>query len=208
MERRSALQLIAGGVIGSQLEAAQQHLATVAGSPGDYKLQFFTREQNNTIDELAEMIVPADERSAGAHEAKVSLFIDLMVASSSEEVKNEWLAGIRTVEREAEMRYHATFAKCTAQQREELLAAMAAHQTDPSTDLERFFVSLKTATVDGYYTSRIGIHQELRYKATPSSRSFPAARIKTMNLIGCQSKSTPRRLVPCGGAAEEIGLAG
>jgi len=46
MERRSALQLIAGGVIGSQLEAAQQHLATVAGSPGDYKLQF------DLVDEL------------------------------------------------------------------------------------------------------------------------------------------------------------
>ena len=117
MERRSALQLIAGGVIAGQLEAAQQHhLVTVAGGPGDYKLQFFTPEQNKTIDTLANLIIPADEQSAGAHDAKVSLFIDLMVASSAQEIKNEWLAGIRAVEREAETRYHAAFANCTAHQ--------------------------------------------------------------------------------------------
>jgi gluconate 2-dehydrogenase gamma chain len=173
MERRSALQLIAGGVIGSQLEAAQRRLVTVVAAPADYKLQFFTLEQNKTIDALADMIIPADVRSAGAHEAKVSLFIDLIVANGTDEVKNEWLAGIRSVEREAAMRYHAAFANCTAQQREELLAAMAAHETDPSTDLERFFVRLKTATIDGYYTSAIGIHQELRYKGNTVLAEFP-----------------------------------
>ena len=67
----------------------------------------------------------------------------------------------------------AAFANCTAQQREELLAAMAAHETDPSTDLERFFVRLKTATIDGYYTSAIGIHQELRYKGNTVLAEFP-----------------------------------
>ena len=174
MERRSALQLIAGGVIAGQLEAAQQHhLVTVAGGPGDYKLQFFTPEQNKTIDTLANLIIPADERSAGAHEAKVSLFIDLMVASSAQEIKNEWLAGIRAVEREAETRYHAAFASCTAQQHEDLLAVMAAQETHPSTDLGHFFVRLKSATVDGYYTSSIGIHKELRYKGNTALAEFP-----------------------------------
>jgi hypothetical protein len=174
MERRNALQLIAGSVIAAQLEAAQQHhLVTVAGVPGDYKLQFFTPEQNKTIDTLADLIIPADERSPGAHEAKVSLFIDLMVASSTQQVKNEWLAGIRVVEQEAETRYHKGFANCTAQQHEQLMAAMAAQESNPSTDLEHFFVRLKSATVDGYYTSRIGIHQELRYKGNTVLAEFP-----------------------------------
>jgi len=173
MERRSALQLIAGCAIGGQLEAAQRRLVTVVAAPAEHKLQFFTPEQNAIIDALAEMIIPADERSPGARDAKVFVFIDLMVANSSEQVKNDWVSGIRILQREAEMRYHAPFASCTAHQREELLAAMAAHETDPSTYLERFFVSLKTATVDGYYTSAIGIHQELRYKGNSVLAEFP-----------------------------------
>ena len=41
---------------------------------------------------------------------------------------------------------------------------MSRAETDPKTPLERFFVESKARTVQGYYTSKIGIHQELKYK--------------------------------------------
>ncbi len=39
------------------------------------------------------------------------------------------------------------------------LRRSAANEENPKTELEHFFVSLKRMTVNGYYTSTIGIHQ-------------------------------------------------
>ena len=39
------------------------------------------------LDQLTEMIIPADDHSPGAREAKVGLFIDLIVAHSGEDVQ-------------------------------------------------------------------------------------------------------------------------
>ena len=59
------------------------------------------------------------------------------------------------------------------------------------TPLELFFVTAKQATVHGYYTSEIGIHQELRYKGNKVLLEF----------VGCQTvdgKDCPH----CGQKAE------
>jgi hypothetical protein len=45
------------------------------------------------------------------------------------------------------------------------------------TPLELFFVTVKQATVHGYYTSEIGIHQELKYKGNKVLLEF----------VGCQT---------------------
>jgi hypothetical protein len=59
------------------------------------------------------------------------------------------------------------------------------------TPLEAFFVTAKQATVHGYYTSEIGIHQELKYKGNKVLLEF----------VGCQTvdgKDCPH----CGQKAE------
>jgi len=53
------------------------------------------------------------------------------------------------------------------------LAQAAAHEDRPTTDLERFFSDLKLMTVDGYYTSEIGIHKDLEYMGNTYLASFP-----------------------------------
>ena len=40
------------------------------------------------------------------------------------------------------------------------------------TPLEAFFVTAKQATIHGYYTSEIGIHQELQYKGNKMLPEF------------------------------------
>ncbi len=42
----------------------------------------------------------------------------------------------------------------------------------PTTPEEKFFVEIKRATIDGYYTSRIGIHQELEYQGNVPQAEF------------------------------------
>ena len=71
---------------------------------------------------------------------------------------------------DANMRFHKPFLECGASQQDHIMAAMAANEGQPIAELELFFRCLKEMTINGYYTSRIGIHQDLRYKGnTPQS---------------------------------------
>ncbi len=167
MERRTALRIIALGAMAPKLDAlgAATHCAMQEGTawmPADYKLQFLTPAENEMVDQLTEIIIPADAHSPGARAAKVSLFVDLMVATSSDAVKQQWRDGLRLFQEAAAQSSPAA-----------AIAKAAAHEEHPMTDLERFFVALKVMTVNGYYTSEIGIHQDLEYIGNTYVDIFP-----------------------------------
>jgi hypothetical protein len=44
------------------------------------------------------------------------------------------------------------------------LAQLSEQEEHPETTQARFFVAAKEATIDGYYTSAIGIHEDLQYQ--------------------------------------------
>ena len=171
MKRRTALQVLTAGP--SQLAVAQHHSITLAQAPQSYKPQFFNAEQMALLDQLTEMIIPADDHSPGAREAKVGLFIDLIVAHSGKDIQRQWSSGLKLVEAEAQTRASRPFLKCSEAERDRILAAMAAGEAEPKTELEHFFARLKLITVDGYYTSAIGIHRELKYKGNAVLSEFP-----------------------------------
>jgi hypothetical protein len=55
----------------------------------------------------------------------------------------------------------------------EALERAAAKEENPASDLERFFVLLKQMTVNGYYTSEIGIHKDMEYVGNAYLGAFP-----------------------------------
>ena len=173
MERRTALKLLAAGVVADRLESAQHHLVQIAANPSTYKLQFFTPQQDKLLDRLSDLIIPTDDHSPGASAAKVSQFIDLMVASSNESVQEQWTTGLKAVEADAQARFQKPFLELSPDQQDRILTGMAANETTPSTELDRFFVRLKSLTIDGYYTSAIGIHKDLEYKGNTALAEFP-----------------------------------
>ena len=176
MKRRTALELIAAGIAPGQVGIAQHHLVTLAQASESYQLQFFSPAQNEMLATLTEMIIPADDHSPGAREAKVNLFIDLMVAHSSQNVQEQWRSGLKLVEAEAQTRVGKPFLKCSAAEENNILAVMAASEAEPNSELEQFFGRLKSMTVDGYYTSATGIHRELQYKGNAVLTDFPGCR--------------------------------
>ena len=167
MERRTALRIIALGALTPAFDAmgAATRCAMPQGTawtPADYKLQFFTPAENALVDELAEAIIPADAHSPGAHAAQVSLFADLMVATSNPAAKAQWREGL--------LLFQEAAAKSSLA---DALAQAAAREESPATNLERFFIALKRMTVNGYYTSDIGIHKDLQYIGNTYLASFP-----------------------------------
>src|ERR1035438_9083599 len=128
MERRSLLKLIGAGVLAERVEAVEHELFQIASSPASYRLQFFSPAQNETVDTLMEMIIPADDHSPGAREARVSSFADLIVANSDKTVQMAWTQGLGAVDAESQKRFQTPFRSATPAQQDQILAAAAANE--------------------------------------------------------------------------------
>src|SRR5258708_1379834 len=165
IDRRTTLALLGAGVLRANLAAAQHQAHALKADAKAYKLQFFTAEENDLLDRVAEMILPADDHSPGAHEAKVSLYLDLVVANSPVSTKQQWKERLGAFSHE--------FVKLAGPEQAALLDRLAAAEKNPGSPAEHFFADLKSATVFGYYTSRIGLLKELEYKGNAVLSGFP-----------------------------------
>lgn len=179
MSRRKALQALAGsaGLVMS-LPVWAQSGKSPAPPPGwkrveSYQPKSFNRDQIAAIALLSELVIPTDEHSPGAIAAEVYAYIDDIVAADGERSRRNWLRGLKAVEKEAANRYGKAFLQCAPEQQLALLEDFSRNESKPRTAAERFFVTLKRATIDGYYNSSIGIHQDLQYQGNTYLLAFP-----------------------------------
>jgi hypothetical protein len=142
--RREILKL-AGGVFAClQLPAAEP------GAP-----LFFTRDEFALLDKLTELIIPTDDHSPGAHEAGVAAYIDRTVAEAYvPDEKTSWRNGLAAIQR---------LLKESGDQPVAILTKLAKNEKNPRTEAEKFFTQLKQTTAFAYYSSSLGIHQEMGY---------------------------------------------
>jgi hypothetical protein len=140
--------------------------------------RFFDAAEMALLDELTEMIIPQDEHSGGARAAGVAAYIDGRLAEYDpsipdlREERERWKAGLALVNVVARNVSGTPFLAASPEQRTAILTNLAAGEEDPKTDGERFFVDLKQWTAFGYYTSRIGIHDEMEYKGNTLLAEF------------------------------------
>lgn len=166
---------VLGGSAGAQEMAAHEHSHNAGQATAPAKaqpLKFFTEEENRTVIEMSERIIPADEHSPGAKAAGVSGYIDLIVSESPDVTKQTWREGLAAINNMSRGKFGKPFADSTADQQIELLKLISKSEGSPQTVEEKFFRTIKSATVDGYYTSEIGIHKELHYKGNTYLKEF------------------------------------
>lgn len=186
ISRRAALKVIAVGVgTASTLPILENRVlcqhkhpdmqmgqSPDASAPAAERGRFFKPHEMETITAISDLIIPTDEHSPGARAAGVSGFIDLMVSESSNEIKALWRDGLAVVDRMSASQFSAVFNRAGQEHQISLLKAISRNERRPKTIEERFFVAIKSLTVDGYYTSPIGIHQDLRYKGNAYLKDF------------------------------------
>ena len=166
LSRRDALRIAAGSVVAA-------NLATLRAAAAEPSLRFFTAEEFALADALCELLIPADEHSPGARAAGAARFIDAALAESfTDEPRTVWRQGLGLVDAMAVGQHRVRFVELPAAQQTALLQRLSAHEGNPATDEDRFFVELKRRTVHAYYTSRIGIHDELEYKGNTMLGEF------------------------------------
>ncbi len=182
LSRRGALKIIAGSagasislpiLRGSPLGvAAHVHTVHQNAKPLRSVPKFFDSDEMQSLEAISETILPADELSPGARAARVNDYIDEIVSEADQTLKAFWRDGLAAVEKMAVVGYQRKFAECTSEQQQSLLERISKKEENPVTLEERFFVAIKKATVEGYYTSEIGIHQDLDYQGNTALAEF------------------------------------
>lgn len=161
----AAACLLAEEGVAEQPEAEQaghhHHGALQIAAAAPYRFRFFTPAEQPVLRQLLDLLIPADERSGGALGAKVDEYIDRVLAGAAVPLQRSWRSGLKS------------YAGKTAAEAEALLRKAAENEFSPKSAADGFFVLLKSAAVDGFYTSREGITRELGYRGYTFLREFP-----------------------------------
>ena len=119
---------------------------------------FFTKEEMTTIAILADIIIPKDEVSGSATEAKVPDFIEFIVKDMPH-YKTPMRGGLRWLEMQSLNRFEKSFETISASQRLEIIDDIA-YPDKAKPGMKQgvaFFNTMRNLTATGFYTSEIGV---------------------------------------------------
>lgn len=134
---------------------------------------FFTPTQHAFVEELTETIIPADSHSGGAKAAKVADYIDQFLRETFDDNQRTlWHEGLRLVDLMTRHYSGKSFVDASPDERIAVLTVLSDHEHMSDLPEVRFFIELKRMTVHGYYTSKIGIHDDLQYKGNRILQEF------------------------------------
>ena len=176
VDRRQALRTLAAGGLGAAtaplwsqrltelaLAHADPHTghAASAASATPWTPKVLDAHQDRTVVAISELIIPQTD-TPGAKAAKVNQFVDLVLSEASPEERQAFLRGLAWMDARSRERSGADFVSAAPEQQTALLTTLSS-RTEPSADAvgRDFFDSIKSLTVTGYYTTEIGLRQEL-----------------------------------------------
>jgi hypothetical protein len=186
MDRRDTLRLLGAalpalaGLTPAQLEAAAR--ASRAPAP-PRSLRFLDEHQRASVDVIAEAIIPATD-TPGARAAGVAAFIEVIVGEwYHEDERTLFMRGLADVDSRSQADFQKPFLDLSAPQQHAILTGLEAEsRAMPRGAPQHFFARMKDLTLYGYYTSEIGLTQELgdvfmpgRYDGAAPLRPRPAA---------------------------------
>ena len=165
MERRTLLQVIAsvGGAGAFATETAEAQTPLPA-APAAYQRKVFDDHQWRTVHVLCDLILPADEHSAGASAAGVPEFIDDWLDFRKEQdgtdrLETEILGGLSWLDRESNHQFQKPFADASPAEQKQILDRIAWPGRAAAEDRRgvTFFSRFRDLTVGGFYSSKMGI---------------------------------------------------
>jgi len=182
MDRRESLKLIVTGTIAApaliagckpedkkaKQEAVKEIQLTLNRSKEEQEYEkklldmgrFFSDHEIATITILSDIIIPKDEVSGSASDAKVPEFIDFIVRDMPDH-QIPMRGGLRWLDIQCLKNYEKTFVDCSGQQQIEMVNLIAyPDRVKNKPELQpgvAFFSRIRNLTATGFYTSQIGV---------------------------------------------------
>ncbi len=146
-----------------------------------WKPIFFGSHQNRTVIALSDLIIPTTD-TPGAMAAQVNRFIDLLLAAETEEKRKEYIEALSWLDGYCLNRYSNPFVRLGHEEQVAVLSLLT--HPEPNPELShgvKLFQIVKASIVRAYYTSEIGMLEELKYQTNPYQLGCP----------GCGCKNQP-----------------
>ena len=120
--------------------------------------KFFTPHEMATITVLGDIIIPKDDKSGSASDAKVPEFIEFIVKDMPDH-QVPMRGGLRWLDLQMLNRYNNPFKDCTADQQLQMVTAIAypAKATPEMQQGVAFFSKMRSLTTTGFFTSKMGL---------------------------------------------------
>lgn len=205
MDRRKSLKAIALGTVSTGLlldacntadkkantETTATPTSTIDRTPEEkeaYKKlmseKFFVEHEMATIAVLCDIIIPADEVSGSATQAKVPEFIEFIVKDKPQN-QTPMRGGLRWLDMQSNKNFEKPFIDCSKQQQLSIIDQIA-YPKKAKPEMQQgvsFFNLMRNLTATGFYTSEIGI-KDIGYKGnTPNQwAGVPDDILKQYNL--------------------------
>jgi gluconate 2-dehydrogenase subunit 3-like protein len=176
-----ALGLLSLGLMPAQVERASRAVAALEAMPAAAAAPpaFFTAHEWQTVRLLADYVIPRDERSGSATDAKVPEFMDFLLADkdASASSRTAMRGGLAWLDNECRSRFSKTFVQGTDAQRRQVLDDIAwPKKARPDmTHGVAFFSRFRDLTASGFFSSAMGWKdvQYLGNVALPSWNGCP-----------------------------------
>ncbi len=182
MDRRKSLKLIATGAIAAPAaiagcktddksknsDSGKEPVFNLDRNPDEIKREkkllaeenFFTDHEMATITVLGDIIIPKDEISGSASDAKVPEFIEFIVKDMPQH-QVPLKGGLRWLDMQCLTRYNKSFVDCNSIEQLEMVDLVAyPNKAKDKPELQpgvSFFTLMRNLVATGFYTSAIGV---------------------------------------------------
>ncbi len=179
MNRRQAVRTLATGAVGAATSAmwvesltalarqqAHAHVADAAIVAQDWTPRVLTARQNEVVIALSDLIIPDTgpaPGTPGAKAARVNRFVDTVLQGATPADREKFLKGLGWIDARSKTLFKHDFLGASAVEQTALLTRLSAEGNPDKEEPigTEFFQAIKVMTINGYYTSEIGLHQEL-----------------------------------------------
>ncbi len=170
MDRREALKTLSLGTLAASFmltgcetppyrDAADKFWKHVTEEDLEkWERQFFTDHEFETVRQLANIIIPADERSGNAEEAGVPEFIDFMMLDRPS-MQTPIRGGLKWLDNKCLQRFNKNFIDASEEEKTSMLDDIAYPETAPA-EMQAgvsFFNRFRDLVASGFWSSKIGI---------------------------------------------------
>jgi gluconate 2-dehydrogenase gamma chain len=152
-EKKDAANTIAGINVEDRMAEEKAYLEKLSK-----EAIFFSKHEMSTITILVDIIVPKDEVSGSATDAKVPEFLEFIVKDMPSH-QTPMRGGLRWLDMQCFKQFEKSFVDCSIQQRIQLVDQIA-YPEKAKPEMAQgvaFFNLMRDLTLTGFYTSEIGV---------------------------------------------------
>jgi len=177
MSRRDALAILGVVPLAAMLETSPERVTRALEAARDarlqktqFKPQFFSDHEYRTVQVLADIIIPRDERSGSATDAGVPEFMDFIMIDRPS-MQAQMRGGLRWLDNESVDRFGVRFVEATDAQRIAIVEDVAwpARARPEMSHGVSFFNYFRDLTAGGFWSSKIGV-EDIGYMGNVPTR--------------------------------------